>query len=200
VLKYRLGIDGYHHPAMLHDAARALRSCAPRAAEWQLDPKRIGIVGSSAGGHLASTLMTHFDAGNAGAMDVVERQSSRPDLAILCYPGDHDGPVHSSGIQKQFARHEPAAGTGAGPFQRTTRHEGCAAVFRVTTGDDEIVPVENSLQFADALRHAGVPFELHVYQHGKHGLGLGARDEEPAKWHPWTGECVRWLKEQGYAK
>src|SRR5947207_2203636 len=85
VLKYRLGPDGYRHPAMLQDAARAVRLVRARATEWNLDPKRIGIIGSSAGGHLASTLLTHFDAGKPNA-DSVDRQSSRPDLGILCYP------------------------------------------------------------------------------------------------------------------
>ena len=86
VLKYRLGSAGYRHPVMLGDAARAVRLVRARAAEWQVDPQRVGIMGSSAGGHLASTLLTHFDAGDTNATDLVERQSSRPDLGILCRP------------------------------------------------------------------------------------------------------------------
>src|SRR5438105_7444638 len=86
VLKYRLGSNGYRHPAMLHDAARAVRLVRARAGQWRIDPHRVGIMGSSAGGHLASTLLTHFDAGKPDADDPVERQSSRPDLGILCYP------------------------------------------------------------------------------------------------------------------
>src|SRR6266850_6305515 len=85
VLKYRLGSGGYHHPIMLQDAARAVRTVRARAGEWKLDPKRVGIMGSSAGGHLTSTLLTHFDAGKADSQDSVERQSSRPDIGILCY-------------------------------------------------------------------------------------------------------------------
>ena len=85
VLKYRLGSDGYRHPAMLQDAARAVRTVRARTDEWKLDAKRIGIMGSSAGGHLASTLLTHFDAGKPDAADPIERQSSRPNLGILCY-------------------------------------------------------------------------------------------------------------------
>ena len=86
VLKYRLGPAGYRHPVMLQDAARAIRTVRARAAEWKVDPKRVGIMGSSAGGHLASTLLTHFDQGNSNANDPIEKQSSRPDLGILCYP------------------------------------------------------------------------------------------------------------------
>src|SRR5208282_6193242 len=86
VLKYRLGLNGYRHPAMLQDAARAVRLVRARAADWKIDPKRVGIMGSSAGGHLASTLMTHFKPGDPSATDPIERQSSRPNLGILCYP------------------------------------------------------------------------------------------------------------------
>ena len=84
-LKYRLGTSGYHHPAMIQDAARALRLTRSRAGEWKIDPARIGIMGSSAGGHLAATLLTHFDAGKPDDPDPIERQSSRPDLGVLCY-------------------------------------------------------------------------------------------------------------------
>jgi acetyl esterase/lipase len=84
-LKYRLGSHGYRHPQMLEDAARAVRLVRARASQWNVDPKRVGIMGSSAGGHLASTLLTHFDGGKPDAVDPVERQSSRPDLGILCY-------------------------------------------------------------------------------------------------------------------
>ena len=86
VVKYRLGSKGYRHPAMLHDAARAVRVVRSRAEAWKIDPKRVAIMGSSAGGHLASTLLTHFDAGDPDADDKIEHQSSRPDLGILCYP------------------------------------------------------------------------------------------------------------------
>jgi len=86
VLKYRLGSAGYRHPRMLEDAARAMRTVRTRSSEWGVDPKRVGIIGSSAGGHLASTVLTHFDAGNPNASDYIEKESSRPDIGILCYP------------------------------------------------------------------------------------------------------------------
>jgi dipeptidyl aminopeptidase/acylaminoacyl peptidase len=72
--------------------------------------------------------------------------------------------------------------------------------FIFHTDEDAAVPVENSLQFAAALRRSGVPFELHIYEHGAHGIGLGASTSDPAQMHPWTRECQRWLKEQGFGK
>src|SRR5439155_17494677 len=102
VLKYRLGSHGYRHPAMLNDAARAVRFVRARAADWKLDPKRVGIMGSSAGGHLASTLLTHFGAGKPDAEDPVERQSSRPDLGILCYPVITMGPFTHEGSRNNL--------------------------------------------------------------------------------------------------
>ena len=108
VLKYRLGPDGYRHPAMLHDAARAVRTVRANAGEWKLDPKRIGIMGSSAGGHLASTLLTHFDAGKPDAADPIERQSSRPDLGILCYAVISMGELGHRGSRNNLLGKDPS--------------------------------------------------------------------------------------------
>ena len=102
VLKYRLGSSGYRHPAMLQDAARAVRLVRANASEWKLDVKRVGIMGSSAGGHLASTLLTHFDSGKADSQDLIERQSSRPDLGILCYPVISMGETGHAGSRKNL--------------------------------------------------------------------------------------------------
>src|SRR6267154_5957834 len=107
VLKYRLGSGGYRHPVMLQDAARAVRTVRARADEWRVDPKRIGIMGSSAGGHLASTLLTHFDAGKPDAADPIERQNSRPDLGILCYPVITMGANTHSGSKKNLLGENP---------------------------------------------------------------------------------------------
>lgn len=108
VLKYRLGSKGYRHPVMLGDASRAIRLVRSKAAEWKLDPKRIGIMGSSAGGHLASTAVTHFDAGKADAADAIEKQSSRPDFGILCYAviTMQDGVTHG-GSKKNLLGDKP---------------------------------------------------------------------------------------------
>ena len=201
VLKYRLSSDGYHHPAMLHDAARAVRTVRARAREWKLDPKRISIMGSSAGGHLASTLLTHFDAGKPDAADPVERESSRPDAGILCYAViTLQGPFAHQGSGRNLLGPDPAPELVrelSNELQVTKETPPC---FIWHTYEDSGVPVENSLQFAEALRKAGVPFDLHVYQKGPHGLGLGTRDWNPEQRHPWTGDCIFWLKAQGFAK
>jgi acetyl esterase/lipase len=198
VLKYRLGSDGYRHPAMLQDAARAVRIVRARAAEWGIDPKRIGIMGSSAGGHLASTLVTHFEAGNPAAADPIERVSSRPDLGILCYAVITMGPFTHQGSKDNLLGKEPSAEMVrllSNELQVTPQTPPC---FVWHTWEDTAVPVENSLQFADALRKAGVPFDLHIYQKGEHGIGLGSGEWDPAKRHPWTADLLYWLKAQGF--
>lgn len=199
VLKYRLAPGGYHHPAMLQDAARAVRLVRAKAADWKIDPKRVGIMGSSAGGHLASTLLTHFDAGKPEAEDLVERQSSRPDLGILCYAVITMGEFTHQGSKQNLLGHAPAPELVrdlSNELQVTSATPPC---FVWHTFEDGAVPVENSLQFAAALRKAGVPFDLHIYQKGGHGMGLGSGDWNPAKRHPWTRDCAYWLKVRGFA-
>jgi acetyl esterase/lipase len=200
VLKYRLGSSGYRHPVMLQDAARAVRLVRAQAATWRLDPKRIGIMGSSAGGHLASTLLTHSDAGRPEATDLVERQSSRPDLGILCYAVITMDRFTHQGSKNNLLGKNPSpelARELSNELQVTKATPPC---FIWHTWEDNAVPVENSLQFAEALRKAGVPFDLHIYEKGGHGLGLGSKRWEPARRLPWTGDLVYWLKGQGWVK
>ena len=200
VLKYRLGSGGYRHPVMLQDAARAVRLVRARAGEWKVDPKRIGIMGSSAGGHLASTLLTHFDAGKPDAADPIERQSSRPDLGILCYAVITLGQFTHQGSMHNLLGKDPSPELVrdlSNELQVTKETPPC---FVWATYEDNAVPVENSLQFAEALRKAGVPFDLHIYQKGQHGLGLGTRDWNPEQRHTWTRDCIFWLQAQGFAK
>ena len=200
VLKYRLGSSGYRHPAMLMDAARALRTVRARATEWNLDPKRIGIMGSSAGGHLASTLLTHFDSGRPDDPDPIERQSSRPDLGILCYPVITMGEFTHQGSKNNLLGKDPSpelVKNLSNELQVTTN---TPPTFLWHTWEDNAVPVENSLQFAAALRKANVPFDLHIYQKGAHGLGLGSAKWDPEHRHPWTQDCLFWLKVRGFAK
>ena len=201
VLKYRLGPDGYRHPAMLNDAAHALRTVRARAGEWNIDPHRIGIIGSSAGGHLASTLLTHFDAGDTNSPDAIERVSSRPDLGVLCYP------VITMGIATHGGSRSNLLGTNPPPeliaelsnqLHVTSNTPPC---FIWSTADDKTVPVKNSMLFADALSAAHVPFELHIYESGRHGLGLGVKTNlDAAKFHPWVRDCEFWLKQRKYAE
>jgi acetyl esterase/lipase len=200
VLKYRLGSNGYRHPAMLQDAARAVRVVRFRALGWKLDPKRVGIMGSSAGGHLASTLLTHFDGGIPDANDIVERESSRPDLGILCYPVITMGEFTHRGSKNNLLGNDPSPELVRGLSNELQVTKETPPCFIWHTYEDKAVPVENSLQFVEALRKAGVPFDLHVYQKGVHGLGLGSHDYDPAKWHPWTRDCIFWLKEHGWAR
>lgn len=193
VVNYRLGSAGYRHPRMLEDAARAVRLVRSRAGEWNVDPKRVGIIGSSAGGHLASTLMTHFDRGNPDATDPVDKQSSRPDLGILCYPVITMGPLTHGGSKKYLLGDNPSSELVenlSNELQVTKETPPC---FIWHTWEDKAVKVENSLQFALALQKAGVPYDLHVYQKGAHGIGLG-------KNHPWSSDCLFWLKAQGFLK
>jgi len=199
VLKYRLGPDGYRHPAMLQDVTRAVRWVRAHADEYKIDGKRVGIMGSSAGGHLAATLLTHFDDGDTNATDPVERQSSRPDVGILCYA------VISMGEFTHKGSHDNLIGTNASPeleaqlsneLQVTSNTPPC---FIWTTFEDKTVPMENSMLFAAALRKNHVPFALHIYEKGGHGMGL--KDKPPfAHPHPWAGDCLFWLNEQNFTK
>jgi acetyl esterase/lipase len=187
VVKYRLGSHGYRHPVMLQDAARAVRLVRARAEEWKIDPERVGVIGSSAGGHLVSTLITHFDSGEDGATDPVERQSSRPNLAILCYPVITMGPNTHAGSKRNLLGTNPEPSLVkflSNELQVTSKTPPC---FIWHTWEDKAVKVENALEFASALQRSGVPFDLHVYQKGPHGIGT-------ANNHPWTKDCIYWLR------
>ncbi len=196
VLRYRLG-PAYHHPAMLQDAARALRLVRARAADWKIDTHRVGIMGSSAGGHLASTLLTHFDSGNTNAEDLIERQSSRPDLGILCYAVITLGQYTHHGSKDTLLGPNPSSDLAqllSNELQVTPNTPPC---FIWTTFEDKTVPMENSMLFASALRKNNVPFALHIYQNGGHGMGLA--DKPPFDHpHPWAADCLFWLKAQKF--
>lgn len=195
VLKYRLGSNGYRHPTMLNDAARALRMVRAFARRDGLDPARIGVIGSSAGGHLASTLATHFDSGQSNAADPIERESSRPDLAILCYPVISLLEFGHAGSRRALLGENPSDDLVrllSNELQVTRDTPPC---FLWHTIEDKTVPVENSLMFAAALRRAGVPFALHIYENGAHGLGLG-RAGRPAP--PWAAQLVHWFGERKF--
>jgi acetyl esterase/lipase len=195
VLKYRLGSNGYRHPVMLQDAARALRTVRAFARRDGLDPARVGISGSSAGGHLASTLLTHFDAGQTDATDPIERESSRPDLGILCYPVISLGEFTHAGSRKNLLGENPSADLLHLLSNETQVTSATPPCFLWHTVEDKAVPVENSLLFASALRRDGVPFALHVYEKGGHGLGLPEHGKNAP---PWDVDCEYWLRDRGF--
>lgn len=196
VLKYRLGSKGYRHPIMLGDAQRALRTVRQRATDWNVDVSRVGIMGSSAGGHLASTAVTHFDAGNAQAADPVERLSSRPDFGILCYAVISMGDNTHQGSRNNLLGREPDPALIELLSNEKQVTKDTPPCFIWHTWEDKAVKVENSLEFAAALQRAGVPFDLHVFEKGRHGIGLA--DKAPfTNAHPWSRDLAFWLKERG---
>jgi len=194
VLKYRIG-PKYHHPAPLQDAARAVRLVRARAPEWKIDPKRIAILGFSAGGHVASSIGTHFDSGQPGAADVIDRVSSRPDLLVLIYPVITMGEFTHGGSKKQLLGDNPTADMVKLMSNEEQVTKETPPTFLVHTANDAAVPVENSLRFAEALRKVGVPFELHIYERGKHGFGLAPDDPILSTW---PARAADWLHLQGF--
>jgi len=201
VLRYRLGVRGYRHPVMLTDIARAVRFVRANAKIYGVDPNRIGVIGSSAGGHLASSILTHFDAGEEGAADPVDRVSSRPDLGILLYPViTMDAAFTHSGSRQMLLGDNPDPALVALMSNEKQVTDKTPPTFLVHSRKDAAVPALNSLKFAEALDAHKVPYELHIYDLGGHGFGLGTgRKWLPEQRYPWVAECERWLKQMGFA-
>jgi acetyl esterase/lipase len=194
VLRYRLG-PRYRHPAPLQDAQRALRIVRSRAKEWGVDPGRIGIWGFSAGGHLASTAATHFDEGKPDADDPIERVSSRPDFAILCYPViTLRPPFAHMGSRRNLLGDKPDEALVDSLCNETQVTSKTPPTFLFHTNADTAVPPENSILFYSALRKAKVPAELHIYQEGVHGVGLAVGRGATAAW---PEQLAGWLKTRG---
>ena len=195
VLKYRLG-PKYHYPVELEDAQRAIRMVRAHAAEYGIDPGRVGMWGSSAGGHLTATAGTHFDEGNPGAADVVERQGSRPDFMILAYPViTLEEPDLHRGSKLYLLGENPDAKLVESLSDERQVTKETPPAFLFATTDDKTVPVMNSVMFYAALVKAGVPAEMHLFQHGAHGAGLAAANPDLSVW---PDLLAKWMRERGY--
>ncbi|MCB0548513.1 MAG: alpha/beta hydrolase [Phaeodactylibacter sp.] len=198
VLKYRLGNpEGteYQHPAMLNDARRGLRIIRSGAEQWGLDPNKVGVMGFSAGGHLASSLGTHFDDGDPEAEDPVERISCLPNFMVLAYPviSLNTKYVHA-GSRRNLLGATPRMEAVNALSNETQVKPLTPPTFLFHTDEDTAVPPENSILFYLALREAGIPAELHIYEKGRHGVGFAPDD--PAL-STWKDRLADWLKNRG---
>jgi acetyl esterase/lipase len=195
VLKYRLG-PRYRHPAPLHDAQRAIRTVRSRAKDYGIMADRIGIWGFSAGGHLASTAATHFDAGKPESADAIDRVSSRPDFAILAYPviSFTTEYVHKGSRRNLLGDNPDAALVELLSNEKQVTAQ-TPPTFLFHTTADTGVPPENSVLFYLALRKAGVPAEMHIYERGRHGVGLAPTDPVLATW---SARLVDWMRIHGW--
>lgn len=191
VVKYRLG-RRYSHPAPLQDAQRAVRYLRSRADELKIDPSRVGVMGFSAGGHLASTISTHFDAGNPESADPVEKLSCKPNFCVLCYPvvTMKDPFVHRGSRQALLGiETDPALVESLSNETQVTDQTPPTFVFH--TNADTGVPAENSINYYLALRAKRVPAEMHFYQNGGHGVGMAPGDPTL---NSWTTRLADWLR------
>ena len=192
VVQYR--VAPYHHPIEINDAKRAMRYVRSHAAEFNIAPEHVGIWGFSAGGHLASTLGTHYDSGNPSAADPIERVSSRPDFMVLAYPVID--PLGSAAM----GSFENLLGKDADPaLVRELSNDlhvnaQTPPTFLMAAGDDQAVSPECSLNFYSALLKAGVPAELHIYESGGHGFGLGSTNPRVSSW---SQRLAEWLRDRG---
>jgi acetyl esterase/lipase len=200
VLKYR--VAPYRHPIEMNDAQRAMRYVRANAKRYKIDPARVGIVGFSAGGHLASTVATHYDEGNPAAADTVDRQSCKPWFQILVYPViTMEGPFAHAGSRDNLLGKNPAP-----ELLRLLSNEKhvdakTPPAFLVHTRDDAGVLVDNSIMYNDSLIAAGVPVRMKLFDHGPHGFGLAdgvAGSPYIADVSTWPSLCATWMKERGY--
>lgn len=194
VLEYRLG-PRYRHPIQLGDAQRAIRLVRSRAKTFGIAPDRIGMMGFSAGGHLTATAGTRFDGGRPEATDPVERASSRPDFLILGYPViTFDPAVTHGGSVKNLLGENPDPKLVHELSNDLHVTAETPPTFLFHTNADKGVPAENSVRFYLALRQAGVPAEMHIFENGPHGVGLALGD---ASLSAWPTLLANWLRGRG---
>jgi len=194
VLRYR--VAPYRHPAPLLDARRAVRYVRHEASRYGIDPAKIGVLGFSAGGHLTTSVGTHYDGGDRDAEDPIDRVSCRPDAILPCYPVvTFLGPHAHEGSRINLLGDSPAGELVESLSNESRVTPDTPPTFLWHTADDAVVPVENALLFAAALSRNKVPFDLHVYESGRHGMGLAEDDPHVATW---TEVCGLWLKRRGF--
>jgi acetyl esterase/lipase len=200
VLRYRLGSKGYRHPVMLGDVSRAIRTVRHGAEKFAIDPKRVGVMGSSAGGHLALTACIHGAEGDEKAADPIDRVSARPDLGVLCYPVVSMMPEKThGGSRKNLLGDSPDEAVAKELSGELAANEKMPPLFIWHTWEDKGVKVEPILELCIKLKSLDRRYELHVFEAGPHGLGLGVRPYDGTKTlHPWTVECRRWLASHGF--
>jgi acetyl esterase/lipase len=196
VLDYR--VAPYRHPIPLLDTRRAIQLVRSRADEWAVDPQRVGILGFSAGGHLASTAGTHLeDFPVSQEQDRLSGINFRPDAMILCYPVISFGKFGHVGSMENLLGPNPSAEHREAFSNEKHVTAQTPPTFLWTTATDEAVPVANSLMFSQALSDCKVPFELHIFPNGEHGLGLATGHPDAGSW---TNLCARWLDHLGFTK
>ena len=194
IVSYRRG-PGAGHPVPLMDAQHAIRTVRYNAKKWEIDPERVGVLGFSAGGHLTSSTGVHFDLGDPNADDPIKKQSCRPDFMVLVYPV-------ISMTQDYMHRGSRTNLIGENPDPELAKKMSSELqvtgdtppTFLVLSNEDTAVPAENSVYFYLALRKAGVPAEMHIFEKGRHGFGLGQLDYILSSW---MGLCQRWLGQRG---
>lgn len=195
ICDYRHRGKGYGHPAPLQDAQRAIRTVRARGGEWGVKSERIGVLGFSAGGHLASTAATHFDAGQADSPDPIQKVSSRPDFAVLCYAVIAlDEPFTHRGSQTNLLGKDAAPDLVRSLSNEKQVTPQTPPTFLWHTDEDTGVPPDNSVAFYAALKKAKVPGELHVFAKGRHGLGLALDVPGTSEW---SKLCQTWMKNRG---
>jgi acetyl esterase/lipase len=194
---YRHRGGGYGHPIPLGDAQRAIRLVRHNSQKWHIDPHHVGIIGFSAGGHLSSTVSTHFDNGLSNSNDPIDQLSSRPDAAILCYPVIGMGkPYTHNGSQRNLLGNEPSAELVASLSNEDQVTEKTPPTFLLHTQEDKVVSVENSVVYYAALAKHNVPSALHIFPKGPHGIGLAKQMPEASHW---PKLCMEWLKGHGFS-
>lgn len=187
--------EGYGHPYPMLDAQRAIQTLRADASQLNIDPNRIGVIGFSAGGHLCSTVSTHFAQVKPDSNDPIERVSSRPDFSILCYPVIAFGKPHThQGSQRNLIGANPPADLVVNLSNERQVTAETPPTFLFHTAEDKVVPVEHSLEYFAACREHGVAAELHVFPHGRHGVGLARNLPGASAWPPL---CAQWLRGLG---